>query len=782
MHALRRLWRHGHLLQWTHNDNQARQPERESDMASHGGPRQRNPWVAPRVPRKAFARAALASLSSCLLSLPAVAEDGGAQVITIFGQGQTRQVQNITRDDLARALPGTSPLKTLEKLPGVQFQSADPFGAYEWSVSFSIRGFSQSRLGYTLDGIPLGDMSYSNHNGLHISRAISPENIARVTVSQGAGAVGTASTSNLGGTVQFRARDPAETAGAWAGLTAGAGSKRGFARIETGTLGSGTRAALSVSRLDAAKWKGDGGQRHDQVNARVLHAAGPHRATVFWHHSDRHETDYQDLSPDLVRRRGWDWDNYAPDWNAAVAAARSPACTTAYHYTCDDAYYLGRGLRRDTLAGVLGDFQASDALTLRATLYHHGDRGQGHWYTPYTPSSAAVPISIRTTEYDINRNGVLAALVWEHGSHTVEAGAWVEHAKHGLARRFYAVNGPEDTDRFLGNPMSTGFLQFFTTRTRQFHLQDSIALSDGTVTLDLGVKSPRVDIVAASPVGTRAAGRVRSGGWLLPQAGLRIEFMPGHEMFAAATRNRRAFQAGIVGPFLQTQEAFDRTIGTLRPETATTIDLGYRFHGRTLNGSLALYRADFRDRLTVIAVCSGILGCPSTVANVGRVATRGVEAAFAWMPARHWTWFNTLTWNDSRYRSDYTDGTQPIRTAGKRVVDTPRAMAVSELAWDDGVRFARVQGKYTGRRFSTYLNDNGVPSSTLWSLAAGWRMKSLGMLRDATLELRIENAGDRRYFSTIGTNGFVASDAAGTFATLQAGSPRQAFLTLSAGL
>ena len=117
------------------------------------------------------------------------------QIIEVMGQGQSRQVQNISRSDMMKAVPGTSPLKSLEKLPGVNFQSADPFGAYEWSTRISIRGFNQNQLGFTLDGIPLGDMSYGNNNGLHISRAISSENVGRVAVSQGAGALATASTN-----------------------------------------------------------------------------------------------------------------------------------------------------------------------------------------------------------------------------------------------------------------------------------------------------------------------------------------------------------------------------------------------------------------------------------------------------------------------------------------------------------------------------------------------------------------------------------------------------------
>ena len=104
---------------------------------------------------------------------------------------------------------GTSALKAVDKLPGVTFQSADAFGAYEWSTRISIRGFNQNQLGFTLDGVPLGDMSYGNHNGLHISRAIISENVGRVEVAQGAGALAAASSSNLGGTIEFFSRAPA---------------------------------------------------------------------------------------------------------------------------------------------------------------------------------------------------------------------------------------------------------------------------------------------------------------------------------------------------------------------------------------------------------------------------------------------------------------------------------------------------------------------------------------------------------------------------------------------
>ena len=94
------------------------------------------------------------------------------EAIVVYGTGRSRQVQEISGTELAIEAAGTSPLRAIQKLPSVNFQSADAFGTYEWSTRITIRGFNQNQLGFNLDGIPLGDMSYGNNNGLHISRAI----------------------------------------------------------------------------------------------------------------------------------------------------------------------------------------------------------------------------------------------------------------------------------------------------------------------------------------------------------------------------------------------------------------------------------------------------------------------------------------------------------------------------------------------------------------------------------------------------------------------------------
>ena len=94
---------------------------------------------------------------------------------------KTRSSVAMTKSDMQKILPGINPLKALQTLPGVSFQTADPWGNNEQNTSLFIHGFSGPQLGYTMDGVPLGDQQYGNYNGLspqlsliHISEPTRP--------------------------------------------------------------------------------------------------------------------------------------------------------------------------------------------------------------------------------------------------------------------------------------------------------------------------------------------------------------------------------------------------------------------------------------------------------------------------------------------------------------------------------------------------------------------------------------------------------------------------------
>jgi len=741
------------------------------------------PSITPcRRPRHLLALAVAAALAPIAASANPEVRDEAAvlDAVNVVGTGETRQVQALGREELARQPAGSSALKLLGKLPGVHFTSADPWGNYEWSTRLNIRGFNQNQLGFTLDGIPLGDMSYGNHNGLHISRALIAENLGFAEVSQGSGALDTASSSNLGGTVRFASRGPQAERGATLAQTVGSDDTlRSFARYDTGEI-DGFSAFLSGAKHDAEKWKGYGAQDSRQVNAQARYASEVWSLGALINTSRRNETDYADLSLESARRLGMDWDNYARDWTRAIRAGFGQFSGAVN--SLDDAYYLGRGLRDDNLYALNTDIAIGDGGSFKAQVYRHTNEGQGHWVTPYSPSSATLPLSLRTTEYTIDRGGLTAGVELPFGVHTLSFGLWHEDSDHNLQRNFYFLNAdtPPNRGYFYRSPDVRVFEQDFDSRTQVWYLNDRIALMEGRFTIDAGFKALDAEIQAVNRRGTRAQGRIEAKDSFLPQLGLRFEVVPGFELFGSYAENMAAFRAGVNGPFSASQSGFDAIRNTLRPETSTTFEGGLRYGNEAFQSSLTLYRVDFEDRLLTISQCAGIVGCPSVLANVGDVETSGAEAAIDWRLGGGFSLFGSLSWNSSEYASNYLDGTTLVPTDGKTVVDTPEMLANVELRYAADALEARIGMKYTDERFITYTNDSRVPDYWVTDASVSYRFGDLGFAKDLKATLNVTNLFDEDYFASVGTNGFVARDPQGLNYTLVTGAPRQVFLTLEA--
>ena len=735
-----------------------------------------------RLPRRLMALA-IAGVLFPLASQAAPAPRDEATVldaVNVVGTGETRQVQELGRDELARQPAGSSALKLLGKLPGVHFTSADPWGNYEWSTRLNIRGFNQNQLGFTLDGIPLGDMSYGNHNGLHISRALIAENLGFVEVSQGSGALDTASSSNLGGTMRFASRGPLAERGFTLAQTVGSDDTlRTFARYDTGDI-DGFSAFFSGAKHDAEKWKGYGPQDSRQVNAQARYASDTFSIGALINTSRRNETDYADLSLESARRLGMDWDNYARDWTRAIRAGFGQFSGGVT--SLDDAYYLGRGLRDDNLYALNTDIAIGDGGSITAQVYRHTNEGQGHWVTPYSASSPTLPLRLRTTEYTIDRSGVTAGIALPFGIHTVSVGLWHESSDHNLQRNFYNLNADSPPNRgfFYRSPDQRVFEQDFDSSTTVWYLSNRIDLMDGRFTVDAGFKALDAGIDAVRRIGTRAQGSIEAKDSFLPQLGLRFEVAEGFELFGSYAENMAAFRAGVAGPFAASQSGFDAIRSTLRPETSTTLEGGLRYGVDGFQSSLTLYRVDFEDRLLTISQCVGILGCPAALANVGDVETSGAEAAIDWTLGEGFSVFGSLSWNQSEYAADYLDGTTLVPTRGKTVVDSPELLANVELRYAMDGWDARVGAKYTDERFITFINDSKVDAYWVADASLAYSFGDFGWAKDLKASLNVTNLFDESYFASVGTNGFVASDPQGLNYTLVTGAPRQFFLTLEA--
>jgi iron complex outermembrane recepter protein len=758
------------------------------------------------IPTGAFA--AEADAETIAADTADTAETDGGEIM-VYGKGEVRQVTEIGAEDIQLTTAGSSPFIALRKLPGVNFQSADPFGTYEWSTRITLRGFNQNQLGFTLDGVPLGDMSYGNTNGLHISRSIIADNIGQTRVSQGAGALGTASTSNLGGTIEFFSRDPQDELNVAGNATYGdSNTFRVYGTLDTGDLG-GFKAYISAAHIDAEKWKGFGTQRSTQVNAKLVADVSPSTTfTAFVNFSDRKENDYQDLSLEMIDRLGYDWDNISDDWPLAVrlafiganrSAASLPGGTgvvvgpntfgttfPAPITSIDDAYFDAAGLRRDWLASGRIDQQFGNAVTVGLQGYYHTNKGQGSWITPYVASPGGVPLSFRTTEYEIERIGVLGDLVAELGAHTVRVNLWYENNDFEQARRFYTMGNSQTVPAttaltYQSNPFFTQWNNAYNTRTFQYAVQDQWDVSDAfTVTAGFKGQSVKLEATAINPTpGPLALGEIEGEDFFLPQVGVLYKLGGGNEIFASFTQNQRAFTAAATtGPFATSAAGFDALRDRIKPETTDTYEVGFRFGEGQLTGVIAGYLVNFQNRLLAIPQGPGILGNAPLLSNVGDVRSIGAEIGLQWQPVDSFTVTGSYAYNENTYRDDVINQSGDLvqATKGRTVVDSPESIANLELAYDDGQFYARGNANYTSERFFTYSNDRSVEGRVLVDGLIGFRLQSDNRFLDGlAIEGTVTNLFDEEYVGTIGSNGFGFS---GDNQTLLAGAPRQFFVTL----
>lgn len=723
------------------------------------------------------------------------------------GLGQIRAGNAISRLDVQLTPSGTSPLKAIERLPGVNMQGADPFGLYEWATRITMRGFQSSQVGQTFDGITLGDMSYGNFNGLNIGRAIDSDNLSDATVTQGGSALGTASSNNLGGVVQYTSADPANARGISLRQMVGASNARRSAlKFETGLLSRGSTAFksyLSYSRYDTDKWKGSGErfsparsglfgqsglfggageQWMDQVNWKAQLLAGAHKFTAFYNFADKKEADYTDLTLARFNQSGREWDQFS-SWSAAQSAAASASPDQAY-------FHSAQGSRRDHLAYLSADFQLGERALVSIKPYLHTNVGAGDCHAPNYGSTAFSPdpIYFRQTQYDTRRAGLLARGRFQFAGNDLELGGWMEQNEANITRKAWRLKD------YAASPVvdfSNVLAQFFDRTgdisTRTLYAQNTNTFAGERLKLSYGVKYLYISAdftnngktdVAAKLFGdpTRPNVSIPTDGGLLPQVGVVWSADRDLQFFGNFSQNVNAYpyspQSGV---YNTNATAFQFFKDNTKPEKATTLEAGVRLRKERVEASLGFYTIDYNNRLIGVAVCPLTATCVSSFANVGGVSTRGAEGLLSIRVADGLSWVNSAAFNDSKIDDDYTSGTTTVASSGKTVVDAPKILANSTLRLTRGGVLGSLSARHVGKRYFSILNDIAAPSYTTVDASAGYTFKRAGPLKGLSLQLSAINLLDEKYIATMGTGGFSVS---GDLETLMAGPKRLVFLTV----
>ena len=196
--------------------------------------------------------------------------DNGIAGLKIPDTPKAKQV--MTQELIARQTPGQSVDDIINMMPGVSFQNNDGYGSSGGTLM--IRGFDDSRISQTFDGIPLND---TGNYAIYSNQMLDPELIEQVNVNLGTTDVDSPTASASGSTVNYRSIVPDHEFGARMVGTLGDYNKmRIFGMINTGDLNSsGTRAWFAASKdtYDVA-YGGVGKIDKTQLNAKIYQPLG----------------------------------------------------------------------------------------------------------------------------------------------------------------------------------------------------------------------------------------------------------------------------------------------------------------------------------------------------------------------------------------------------------------------------------------------------------------------------------------------------------------------------
>ncbi len=187
---------------------------------------------------------------------PAVAAEASPDTSSadiVVSGNRTRSVTEMKRDEIQKILPGVSPLRALQTLPGVTFTSADPWGNNEQNTVLFIHGFNGSNWAIRSTACRWVTSNMAASTACPPQRAIISENVGRVTLATGAGDLGTGLDQQSGRHDRRLLGRSAKTAGGMIQQTLGSyGTSRSYARIDSGTFGDNNRLYVSGVRQRAA--------------------------------------------------------------------------------------------------------------------------------------------------------------------------------------------------------------------------------------------------------------------------------------------------------------------------------------------------------------------------------------------------------------------------------------------------------------------------------------------------------------------------------------------------
>lgn len=705
----------------------------------------------------------------------------GRRVSTAADAIGTNEVSNtvsVTRQALLSAPAGISGLKMLESLPGFNVQTDGALGLYEFGNSVTVRAFNLQQIGFVLDGIPMGRSDA--FGGSPIFRYVDNENLGQVRASPGAGDVSLPAYSSLGPIVEYLTVEPSEEFAATVSVSFGDDSfERSFLKLQTGDIG-GFSAYVSRSKTDSDLWRGAGVIDREHIEGKAQYEFDDDTSIKFqFVYNDFYDFDspsmnaalYASTTPDLGGKVGRDrgYIDRIPDLGFG---ANVPFEDSGYTY-----YNLDRvNIRKDLLYGATFTTGITPDVGVSATAYYEDKDGFGVSPEAYASANshylyqadAGLPVTApRGVQYGLSqvggdRSGIVTNLTWDIGSHTVEAGVWYEEDEYNRLQQRQNKVGGNPQGATIPDEIVYFRRDYTSTRdTTQVYLKDTFKLMDDRLTIEAGVKSLNIDFQLsgyrdyndyAFPDGTPGNGPQVVGAKysdnFLPMLGAVYSISDTDQIFGSFSENF-ALPRGADDVF-----SIATTVAVPVPapdaETSTNFEIGYRTNRSWINAAVAVFATSFDNRLQSFSVpLAGAPGGTETFfQNVGGVDALGVEFTANWKPAflgDHVYINSNITYNNAEFQDNYTTAAGEVTIAGNNMPDSPEwliiaGVTVEPTSW----LVANLSGKYTGERFSNFVNTEKMEAYTVWNAYADiGGSDDFGPLKNIRARVNIDNIFDK---------------------------------------
>ncbi|OWK31284.1 TonB-dependent receptor [Sphingomonas dokdonensis] len=679
-------------------------------------------------------------------------------------QTGTKLRSTVTRDYIDVQAGTTNSFTLIRNLPGVVVGSGDPFGS---APNLSIRGLSQTSLGFNFEGAPIGDqLSYSAFP----NEWSDSENIGVLNLTRGSTDITAPVYNSVGALLQSELISPPMTPGAFASVGIGNyGLRRYFLRLETGEIGnSGIRGFVSGSRTYNEAWRGPGVAYRNHIDSKFVKefANGDTISLVATYNESNSFAGAR--NPTLAQfaefGKDFSWDDtYAPGRNTYYRLRandrQSLSISAPSTFTLTDSldavvtpYYLythgvTNGASNLNLAGGFYGTEPTGPLVAPGAVVTPGS------VTAATPLGTATMMNV--DYYDQKTYGQNSYLRWNVGAAQFRLGYWYSHFVHTekAAYQPVSVDGTvRDTFGKVGSvTLQDGrILRNFAARIEQnvngVYADMTSKLADDKLLINFGFKFVWVDRTATSELPGTAMRTDSLSAKPLPQASIRYSFDDRNQIFADITTAFRAPSA--VSSYINiynvaTGIASSTPSGNFNPEYSVGQEIGFRHHGDLVHFTIAAFNYDLTDRLVQGTQIVGGTNVGFAV-NVGDQSARGVEAEIGLVPYKGFSPYVSGQYLKATTKNNYPTRGVFLPTAGKRAALSPEWVGSAGLRFDNGRLFALVEGSYVSSQYSTFMNDQELPGYGTANASLGYRFDTIGFIKKPQFTLNMTNITDEK--------------------------------------